>query len=56
MSLNGSRKGSNAYVIDGVSTTHIGGIAERIGSIEAIQEFKVMASTYSAEYGGRPGA
>src|SRR5688572_4440912 len=49
LSLNGSRMGSNAYVIDGASTTHIGGIAERIGSIESIQEFKVLASTYSAE-------
>ncbi|MEX2261668.1 MAG: carboxypeptidase regulatory-like domain-containing protein [Bryobacteraceae bacterium] len=55
LSLNGSRKGSNAYVIDGASTTHIGGIAERIGSIEAIQEFKVLASTYSAEYGRTSG-
>ncbi|MBI3683706.1 MAG: TonB-dependent receptor [Acidobacteria bacterium] len=55
MSLNGSRKGSNAYVIDGASTTHIGGIAERIGSIESIQEFKVLSSTYSAEYGRTSG-
>lgn len=55
LSLNGSRKGSNAYVIDGASTTHIGGIAERIGSIESIQEFKVLASTYSAEYGRTSG-
>jgi hypothetical protein len=55
LSLNGSRKGSNAYVIDGASTTHIGGIAERIGSIESIQEFKVLSSTYSAEYGRTSG-
>jgi hypothetical protein len=55
LSLNGSRKGGNAYVIDGASTTHIGGIAERIGSIEVIQEFKVLASTYSAEYGRTSG-
>lgn len=54
-SINGSRKGSNAYVIDGASTTHIGGIAERIGSIESIQEFKVLSSTYSAEYGRTSG-
>lgn len=55
LSLNGSRKGSNAYVVDGASTTHIGGIGERIGSIEAIQEFKVLANAYSAEYGRTSG-
>jgi outer membrane receptor protein involved in Fe transport len=55
LSINGSRRRGNAYVIDGASTTHIGGIAERIGSIESIQEFKVLASTYSAEYGRTAG-
>ncbi|MFN0102964.1 MAG: carboxypeptidase regulatory-like domain-containing protein [Bryobacteraceae bacterium] len=55
LSLNGSRRGSNAYVVDGASTTHIGGIGERIGSIEAIQEFKVLANAYSAEYGRTSG-
>lgn len=55
LSVNGSRRGSNAYVIDGASTTHIGGIGERVGSIESIQEFKVLASTYSAEYGRTSG-
>ncbi|MBM3736273.1 MAG: TonB-dependent receptor [Acidobacteria bacterium] len=55
LSLNGSRKGSNAYVVDGASTTHIGGIGERIGSIESIQEFKVLANAYSAEYGRTSG-
>ncbi|MBL8227635.1 MAG: TonB-dependent receptor [Bryobacterales bacterium] len=55
LSLNGSRRGSNAYVVDGASTTHIGGIGERIGSIEAIQEFKVLANAYSAEFGRTSG-
>jgi hypothetical protein len=55
LSVNGSRRRGNAFVIDGASTTHIGGIAERIGSIESIQEFKVLASTYSAEYGRTAG-
>lgn len=55
-SINGSRRRGNAYVVDGASTTHIGGIAERIGSIEAIHEFKVLSSTYSAEYGRSAGA
>ncbi|MEK7406375.1 MAG: TonB-dependent receptor [Acidobacteriota bacterium] len=55
VSINGSRTRGNAFVIDGASTTHIGGIPERIGSIEAIHEFKVLASTYSAEYGRTSG-
>lgn len=54
-SINGSRVGSTAFVVDGASTVHIGGIGERIGSVEAIQEFKVLSSTYSAEYGRTSG-
>jgi hypothetical protein len=56
VSINGSRAYGNAFVVDGASTTHIGGIGERIGSIEAIHEFKILASTYSAEYGRTSGA
>jgi len=55
LSINGSRTRGNAFVIDGASTTHIGGIAERTGSIESIHEFKVLTSTYSAEYGRTSG-
>ncbi|HYO84012.1 MAG TPA: carboxypeptidase regulatory-like domain-containing protein, partial [Bryobacteraceae bacterium] len=55
VSINGSRARGNAFVIDGAATTHIGGIPERIGSIEAIHEFKVLGSTYSAEYGRTSG-
>jgi hypothetical protein len=55
VSINGSRKGANAFMIDGAATTHIGGIPERLGSIEAIQEAKILASTYSAEYGRTSG-
>jgi hypothetical protein len=55
VSINGSRARGNAFIIDGAATTHIGGIPERIGSIEAIHEFKVLASTYSAEYGRTSG-
>lgn len=54
-SINGSRRRANAYVIDGASTTHIGGIAERPGSIEALQEVKVLTSTYSSEFGRTAG-
>jgi hypothetical protein len=55
VSINGSRTRGTAFVVDGASTTHIGGIGERVGSIEAIQEFKVLSSTYSAEYGRTSG-
>lgn len=55
VSVNGSRTRGTAFVVDGASTTHIGGIGERVGSIEAIQEFKVLSSTYSAEYGHTSG-
>jgi hypothetical protein len=55
LSVNGSRTRGTAFVVDGASTTHIGGIGERVGSIEAIQEFKVLSSTYSAEYGRTSG-
>lgn len=55
VSINGSRSRGNSFVVDGAPTTHIGGIPERIASIEAIHEFKVLASTYSAEYGRTSG-
>jgi hypothetical protein len=55
VSVNGSRTRGTAFVVDGASTTHIGGIGERVGSIEAIQEFKVLSSAYSAEYGRTSG-
>ncbi|MGC8794358.1 MAG: carboxypeptidase regulatory-like domain-containing protein, partial [Bryobacteraceae bacterium] len=56
VSISGSRHRGNVFVVDGASTTHIGGIPERIGSIEAIHEFKVLTSPYSAEYGRTAGA
>lgn len=56
MTISGSRHRGNVFVVDGASTTHIGGIPERIGSIEAIHEFKVLATPYSAEYGRTAGA
>ncbi|MFN3324955.1 MAG: carboxypeptidase regulatory-like domain-containing protein [Bryobacteraceae bacterium] len=55
VSINGSRAQGTAYVVDGASTTHIGGIGERIGSIEAIHEFRILSSTYSAEFGRTSG-
>lgn len=55
LSVNGSRSRGNAFVIDGASSLHIGGIGERIGSIEAFSEAKILTHTYSAEYGRTAG-
>ncbi|HZO54367.1 MAG TPA: carboxypeptidase regulatory-like domain-containing protein [Bryobacteraceae bacterium] len=55
VSINGSRSRGNSFVIDGASSLHIGGIGERIGSIEAFSEAKVLTNTYSAEYGRTAG-
>ncbi|MBN8731400.1 MAG: TonB-dependent receptor [Acidobacteria bacterium] len=55
LSINGSRSRGNAFVIDGSSSLHIGGIGERIGSIEAFSEAKILTHTYSAEYGRTAG-
>lgn len=54
-SINGSRKGTNAFTVDGASTVHVGGIGERVGSIESISEFKLYSHTYSAEFGRTSG-
>ncbi len=56
VSIAGTRHRGNVFIVDGASTTHIGGIPERVGSIEAIHEFKVLSSPYSAEYGRTAGA
>jgi hypothetical protein len=55
VSINGSRSRGNSFVIDGASSLHIGGIGERIGSIEAFSEAKILTNTYSAEYGRTAG-
>lgn len=55
ISVNGSEPRKNAFVADGASLGHIGGLAESVGSIEAVGEFKLLSSTYSAEYGRTSG-
>ena len=55
VSINGSRAGNNAFVVDGAYTMNQFGIGERVASIEALQEVKILASTYSAEYGRTSG-
>jgi hypothetical protein len=56
LSVGGSRASSTDWLFDGVDNNELtaGGIAI-LPSIDAIQEFKVLTYTYSAEYGTRAG-
>lgn len=49
-SINGSRALNTQISIDGISIQATTGIGERVASVDAIQEVKVLTSTYSAEY------
>jgi hypothetical protein len=52
ISINGGRPESNNYTLDGLGITDFSmNTPAVILSIDAIQEFKVQADTYSAEYG-----
>jgi hypothetical protein len=57
VSVNGSRVQNNNYLLDGTDNNNIlfGGFGVNL-SVEAIQEFKVQNSTYSAEFGRAGGA
>src|SRR5262245_59719507 len=52
LNLNGGRSGSTSILADGVNNTGVG-IARAVVSFtpETVQEFTVMTSAYSAEYG-----
>jgi len=56
LSVGGSRPNSTDWLLDGVDNNELtaGGIAI-LPDIDAIQEFKVLTYTYSAEYGTRGG-
>jgi carboxypeptidase family protein len=56
LSVGGSRANSTDFLLDGVDNNELtsGGIAI-LPSIDALQEFKVLTYTYSAEYGTRGG-
>ena len=57
ISANGMRENQGQVLYDGVSTAwNINNATFFKASIEAIQEFKVHAGTYSAEYGHNAGA
>jgi outer membrane receptor protein involved in Fe transport len=52
VSINGSRPESNTYLIDGMlNTDQALNTPAAMLSIDAIQEFKVLSETYSAQYG-----
>jgi hypothetical protein len=52
ISINGSRPESNSYLLDGIlNTDQTTNVPSNILSIDAIQEFKVLSETYSAQYG-----
>ena len=52
ISINGSRPESNSYLLDGImNTDQTVNVPSTILSIDAIQEFKVLSETYSAQYG-----
>ncbi len=52
ISINGSRPESNTYLLDGMlNTDQALNTPSVIMSVDAIQEFKVLSETYSAQYG-----
>ena len=59
VSVNGSRRGSNNLLVDGVQTTNsLNNAPDGDGtpSIDFLSEFKVLTSLYSAEYGRNSGS
>lgn len=50
LSINGSRALNTQITIDGINIQAVSGIGERVSSLDALQEVKVLTSTYSAEY------
>ncbi|MBY0508167.1 MAG: TonB-dependent receptor [Bryobacteraceae bacterium] len=57
LSVNGQRVEHNNYMLDGVdNNATLFGNAVIVPSLDAVQEFKVQTSSYSAEYGRAAGA
>ena len=57
--VNGMRKGSNNYLLDGVVNNNpMNNAVEGVGtpSVDFLQEFKVITNMYSAEYGRNAGS
>jgi len=52
ISINGSRPESNTYLLDGImNTDQTVNVPSTVLSIDAIEQFKVLSETYSAQYG-----
>ncbi len=52
ISINGSRPESNSYLLDGIlNTDQTVNVPSTVLSIDAIEQFKVLSATYSAQYG-----
>ncbi len=55
--VNGTRGGQNNYLLDGIdNNSNDGGEAAIYTNVDAIEEFKVQTSNYSAEFGRSGGA
>src|SRR5262245_21136038 len=55
--VNGTRGGQNNYLLDGIdNNSNDGGEAALYTNIDALEEFKVQTSSYSAEFGRSGGA
>jgi carboxypeptidase family protein/TonB-dependent receptor-like protein len=57
ISINGMRRNSVNYLVDGVSNTDVGSNITLLSTptIDSIQEFKVLTSNYTAEFGRSSG-
>jgi outer membrane receptor protein involved in Fe transport len=57
VSINGNQSNSNTWLLDGQNNMDIGSNAGNVVTppLDALEEFKVLASNYSAEFGGGTG-
>ena len=58
VSINGNQSNSNLWLLDGQNNMDIGSNAQNVVTppLDALEEFKVLSSNYSAEFGGGPAA
>jgi hypothetical protein len=50
-SINGGKRGDNEVLVDGISNVRGNRTVVGVPSMEAVQEFKVLTSTYDSQYG-----
>lgn len=57
VSINGSQSNSNLWLLDGQNNMDVGSNAQNVVTppLDALEEFKVLRSNYSAEFGGGTG-